>query len=80
VAALYTLGHARSNDLAVALVVVLAAKFYCQPIYINNEKSIKLKNTIFKNSFKTRSHPKMVGDMSRVTLNFDLSKIPFVRF
>jgi len=22
----------------------------------------------------------MVGDMSRVTLNFDLSKIPFVRF
>jgi len=28
----------------------------------------------------TRSHPEMVGDMSRVTLNFDLSKIPFVRF
>jgi len=27
-----------------------------------------------------RSHPEMVGDMSRVTLNFDLSKIPFVRF
>ena len=27
---------------------------------------------------KTRSHPEMVGDMSRVTLNFDLSKIPFV--
>jgi len=23
-----------------------------------------------------RSHPEMVGDMSRVTLNFDLSKIP----
>jgi len=22
----------------------------------------------------------MVGDMSRVTLNFDLSKIPFMRF
>ena len=28
----------------------------------------------------TRSHPEMVGDMSLVTLNFDLSKIPFVRF
>jgi len=28
----------------------------------------------------TRSHPKMVGDMSRVTLNFDLSTIPFVHF
>jgi len=28
----------------------------------------------------TRSHPEMIGDMSRVTLNFDLSKIPFVRF
>ena len=28
----------------------------------------------------TRSHPEMVGDMSRVTLNFDLSKIPLVRF
>jgi len=27
----------------------------------------------------TRSHPEMVGDMSRVTLNFDLSKIPFDR-
>jgi len=26
----------------------------------------------------TRSHPEMVGDMLRVTLNFDLSKIPFV--
>jgi len=29
---------------------------------------------------KTRSHPEMVGDMSRVTWNFDLSKIPFVLF
>jgi len=28
----------------------------------------------------TRSHPEMVGDMSRVTLNDDLSKIPFVHF
>jgi len=28
----------------------------------------------------TRSHPEMVGDMSRVTLNSDISKIPFVHF
>jgi len=26
------------------------------------------------------SHPEMGGDMPRVTLNFDLSKIPFVHF
>jgi len=29
---------------------------------------------------KTRSHPEMVGDMSHVTLNLNLSKIPFVHF
>jgi len=29
---------------------------------------------------KTRSHPEMVSNMLRVTLNSDLSKIPFVRF
>ena len=29
---------------------------------------------------KTESYPEMVGDTSRVTLNFDLSKIPFVCF
>jgi len=28
----------------------------------------------------TISHPEIIGDMSRVTLNFDLSKIPFVHF
>jgi len=28
----------------------------------------------------TRSNPEMVRDMSRVTLNFDLSEIPFVHF
>jgi len=28
----------------------------------------------------TRSHPEFVGNMSRVTLNSDLSKIPFVHF
>jgi len=33
------------------------------------------------NSLKqTRSHPEMVSDMSRVTFNFDLSKISFVHF
>jgi len=31
-------------------------------------------------TLRTRSHPEMVGDMSRVTLNFDLSKISFVHF
>jgi len=28
----------------------------------------------------TRNHQEMIGDMSRVTLNVDLSIIPFVRF
>jgi len=28
----------------------------------------------------TRSHPEMVGDMSRVTLHVHLSIIPFVHF
>ena len=28
----------------------------------------------------TRSYPEMVGDMSRVTWKFDVSKIVFVRF
>jgi len=28
----------------------------------------------------TRSHPEIVGDMLHVTLNFDISKIPFVHF
>ena len=35
---------------------------------------------ILNNITQTRNHPEMVGDMSHVTLNFDLSKIPFVRF
>jgi len=38
------------------------------------------KNIAIKWLYETRSQPEMVGDMSRVTLNFDLSKIPFVRF
>jgi len=29
---------------------------------------------------QTRSHPEMVNNMSRVTLIFDLSKIPLVHF
>jgi len=37
-------------------------------------------NSRFTLIIETRSHPEMVGDMSRVTLNFDLSKIPFVHF
>jgi len=31
-------------------------------------------------STETRSHSEMVGNMSCVTLNFDLWKIPFVHF
>jgi len=34
----------------------------------------------YRGEVKTRSHPEMVGDMSRVTLKADLSKIPFVHF
>jgi len=33
-----------------------------------------------KIAVRTRSHTEMVGDMSHVTLNFDLSKIPLVHF
>jgi len=36
--------------------------------------------TVRYSLYRTGSHPEMVGDMSRVTLNFDLSKIPFVHF
>jgi len=32
------------------------------------------------NCHNYRSHLEMVGDMSHVTLNFDLSKIPLVHF
>jgi len=32
------------------------------------------------NATKTRSHPEMVSNMSRVTLNFDPSEIPFFSF
>jgi len=50
---------------------------------ITEQKHIKQnKANIYSNKEKTRtrSHPEMVGDMSRVTLNFDLSNIPFVHF
>jgi len=40
-------------------------------------ESLKL---VQSDNSETRSHPEMVGDMSCVTLNFDLSKIPFVHF
>jgi len=42
--------------------------------------SVLTKRLAGKNILETRSHPEMVGDMSHVTLNFDLSKIPFVPF
>jgi len=38
------------------------------------------KTHVSQKAWSTRSHPEMVGDMSRVTLNFDLSNIPFVQF
>jgi len=43
-------------------------------------RHLKLKEISFISIYETRNHPEMVGDMSHVTLNFDLSKIPFVRF
>jgi len=38
------------------------------------------KSSIQRQLFNTRSHPEMVGDMSLVTLIYDLSKIPSVHF
>jgi len=38
---------------------------------------LRVVKSVVKNKL---SHPEMVGDMSRVTLNFDLSNIPFVHF
>jgi len=45
----------------------------------NTRKTI-IDLTNWKVTAKTRSHPEMVSDMSRVTLNSDLSQIPFVHF
>jgi len=41
-----------------------------------------LSQLVSPSSETTRSHPEMVGDMSRMTLNFDLpvSKIPVLHF
>jgi len=36
--------------------------------------------TLMDCAVNNKNPPEMIGDMSRVTLNFDLSKIPFVRF
>ena len=47
----------------------------CQPNSYTHDRQYRLQTTQ-----QTRSHPEMVGDMSRVTLNYDVSKIPFVRF
>ena len=46
-------------------------------VFTNTAASNKT-HSVLCNHDNTRSHPEMVGDMSRVTLNFDLSKIPFV--
>jgi len=50
----------------------------CQKVFGSRPPAlIRITCEIFTNL--TRSHPEMVGDMSHVTLNSDLSKIPFVR-
>jgi len=46
----------------------------CMMVYV-----LEMWDEVFREKI-TRSHPEMVGNMSRVTLNFDLSKIPFLRF
>jgi len=49
----------------------LAPRYVVQSVYTSHPHS---------DVATTRSHPEMVGDMSRLTLNFDLSRIPFVLF
>jgi len=48
----------------------------------DNKLSLPIKINLIKyhSNDKSRIHPEMVGDMSRVTLNFHLSKIPFCAF
>ena len=52
---------------------------YCL-CYIINICKLPMLYSFAEGNNATRSHPVMVGDMSRVTLNFGLSKIPFVHF
>jgi len=39
-----------------------------------------IRNAFLTTNPTTKSHPEMVGDISRVTLNFDLSKNSFCAF
>jgi len=52
--------------------------------YFNESKTVAYTSVPLANSSETnptRSHPEIFGDMSRVTLNFDLSsEIPFAYF
>jgi len=43
--------------------------------------AVRLKTArLVASAINYRSHPEMVGDMSHVTMNFELSKIPSVHF
>jgi len=61
------------HSLSVKIIIHCQSKH--QKISLRNIQSLFAIRAEIK---KTRSHPEMVGDMSRVTLNYDLSKIPFV--
>jgi len=57
------------------------SELYLSGNLVTNARSIfSLKVECCAYCYNTRSHPEMVGDISRVALNFDLSKIPFVLF
>jgi len=43
-------------------------------------KALKALMTFWLSTVATRSHPEIVGNMSRVILNFGVSKIPIVCF
>jgi len=58
---------------------MLKAVSFSQAIYVSLVRNLEFNDQFFS-LLKTRSYPEMFGDMSRVTLNFDLSKFPFVRF
>jgi len=49
-------------------------------VFVEHARTILTKMPDKEADKATRSHPELVGDMSRVTLNYDLSKIPFVHF
>ena len=60
--------------------VAVRPPILCNPYFSHNYFTVSCTKYWESSLCKTRNHPEMVGDMSRVTLNFDLSKIPFVHF